>query len=55
MIFNEIPWYLRRKFLKISIMQRNEDELDFWLYKQSKIWGGMKRRQRLLSMEGLTG
>ncbi len=54
-IFNEIPWYLRGEILENNevLYAENADELDFWLYKQSKIWNGMKRRQRLVSADDL--
>ncbi|MGB2842582.1 MAG: nucleotidyltransferase domain-containing protein [Halobacteriota archaeon] len=55
--FNEIPWYLRGEILEnhVVIYAADADELDFWLYKQLKIWNGMKRRQRLVSAEDLIG
>ena len=54
-IFNEIPWYLRGEILENNevLYAENADELDFWLYKQSKIWNGMKRRQSLVSADDL--
>ena len=54
-IFSEIPWYLRGEVLEDNevVYAENGDELDFWLYKQSKIWTGMKRRQRLVSVDDL--
>jgi predicted nucleotidyltransferase len=54
-IFNEIPWYLRGEILENNdiIYAEDVDELDFWLYKQLKIWNEMKRRQRLMSVEDL--
>jgi predicted nucleotidyltransferase len=56
-VFNEIPWYLRGEILENHevIYAADEDDLDFWLYKQLKIWNGMKRRQRLVSAEDLIG
>ena len=56
-VFNEIPWYLRGEILKnhVVIYATDADELDFWLYKQLKIWNGMKRRQRIVSAEDLIG
>jgi len=56
-VFNEIPWYLRGEILENHevIYAEDTDELDFWLYKQLKIWNGMKRRQRLVSAEDLIG
>lgn len=56
-VFDEIPWYLRGEILENHevIYAADEDELDFWLYKQLKIWNGMKRRQRLVSAEDLIG
>ncbi len=54
-VFNEIPWYLRGEILEHNevIYAEDVDELDFWLYKHSKTWHGMKRRQRLVSAENL--
>jgi predicted nucleotidyltransferase len=54
-VFNEIPWYLRGEILENNeiIYAEDEDDLDFWLYKQSKIWNGMKRRQKSVSAEDL--
>ena len=54
-IFNKIPWYLRGEILENNevIYAEDEDDLDFWLYKQLKIWNGMKRRQRLVSADDL--
>jgi len=56
-VFNEIPWYLRGEILenKEVIYAEDADELDFWLYKQLKIWNGMKRRQISVSAEDLMG
>ncbi|MGB2728541.1 MAG: nucleotidyltransferase domain-containing protein [Halobacteriota archaeon] len=56
-VFNEIPWYLRGEILENHevIYAADADDLDFWLYKQLKIWNGMKRRQRLVSAEDLIG
>lgn len=56
-VFNEIPWYLRGEILEnhVVIYAADADELDFWLYKQLKIWNDMKRRQRLVSAEDLIG
>ncbi len=56
-VFNEIPWYLRGEILEnhVVIYAEDADELDFWLYKQLKIWNGMKRRQRIVSAEDLIG
>jgi len=50
-VFNEIHWYLRAEILEHNavIYAEDEYELDFWLYKYSKTWLGMKRRQRLVS------
>jgi len=55
--FNEIPWYLRGEILEDHevIYAEDADELDFWLYKQLKIWSGMKRRQSVVSAEDLIG
>lgn len=55
--FNEIPWYLRGEILENHevIYAEDEDDLDFWLYKQLKIWNGMKRRQGVVSAEDLIG
>jgi len=54
-VFNEIPWYLRGEILEHNevIYAGDDYELDFWLYKYSKTWRGMKRRQRLVSAEDL--
>ena len=56
-IFNKIPWYLRGEILENNevIYAEDEDDLDFWLYKQLKIWNGMKRRQRSVSADDLIG
>jgi len=56
-VFNAIPWYLRGEILENNevIYAEDADELDFWLYKQLKIWNGMKRRQRSVSAEDLIG
>ncbi|MEA2051246.1 MAG: hypothetical protein U9O90_00215 [Euryarchaeota archaeon] len=54
-IFNKIPWYLRGEILENNevIYAEDDDDLDFWLYKQLKIWNGMKRRQQLVSADDL--
>nr|CAE46373.1 hypothetical protein C2_0015 [uncultured archaeon]CBH37411.1 conserved hypothetical protein, containing nucleotidyltransferase domain [uncultured archaeon] len=54
-VFNKIPWYLRGEILENNevIYAEDEDDLDFWLYKQLKIWDGMKRRQQLVSVDDL--
>jgi hypothetical protein len=54
-IFNVIPGYLRGEILENNevLYAENADELDFWLYKRSKIWNGMKRRQSLVSADDL--
>ena len=54
-IFNVIPGYLRGEILENNevLYAENADELDFWLYKQSNIWNGMKRRQSLVSADDL--
>jgi predicted nucleotidyltransferase len=56
-VFNKIPWYLRGEILENNevIYAEDKDDLDFWLYKQLKIWNGMKRRQRSVSAEDLIG
>jgi len=56
-VFNKIPWYLRGEILENNevIYAEDEDDLDFWLYKQLKIWNGMKRRQKSVSAENLIG
>ena len=56
-VFNEIPWYLRGEILEYNevIYAEDENDLDFWLYKQLKIWNGMKRRQKLVSADDLIG
>ena len=54
-IFNRIPWYLRGEILENNevIYAEDDDDLDFWLYKQLKVWKGMKRRQQLVSADDL--
>ncbi|MEA2055057.1 MAG: nucleotidyltransferase domain-containing protein [Candidatus Thermoplasmatota archaeon] len=54
-IFDEIPWYLRGEILESGkvIYAQDDDELDFWLYKQLKIWEDMKKRQKLVSPDDL--
>ena len=54
-IFNKIPWYLRGEILENNevIYAEDDDDLDFWLYKQLKVWKGMKRRQQLVSADDL--
>jgi len=54
-IFNRIPWYLRGEILENNevIYAEDDDDLDFWLYKQLKVWKGMKRRQELVSADDL--
>jgi len=54
-IFHKIPWYLRGEILENNevIYAEDDDDLDFWLYKQLKIWDGMKRRQQLVSADDL--
>ena len=54
-VFHAIPWYLRGEILEHNevIYAEDEDELDFWLYKQRKIWNGMKRRQKSVSIDDL--
>ena len=53
--FNEMPWYLKGAVLekKEVIYAEDEDELDFWLYKQLKIWSDLRRRQRVASAADL--
>jgi dTDP-D-glucose 4,6-dehydratase len=50
-----IPWYLKGEILEDNeiIYAKDEDKLDFWLYKRLKIWNGMKRRQHLVSATDL--
>lgn len=54
-IFNKIPWYLKGEILENNevVYAENADDLDFWLYKQLKIWNGMKKRQSLVSADDL--
>ncbi|MGI6023211.1 MAG: nucleotidyltransferase domain-containing protein [Methanoculleus sp.] len=54
-IYDEIPWYLRGEILErhCIIYAEDPDDLDFWLYKQRRIWSDMKRRQRKASAEDL--
>jgi predicted nucleotidyltransferase len=49
-LYSEIPWYLRGEILENNelIYAEDEAELDFWLYKQRKIWTDMKRRQQIV-------
>ena len=54
-VYDEIPWYLRGGILERHriIYAEDPDDLDFWLYKQRRIWGDMKRRQQRASSEDL--
>ena len=56
-MFNKIPWYLKGEILENNevVYAENADDLDFWLYKQLKIWNGMKKRQSLVSADDLIG
>ena len=56
-VFNKIPWYLKGEILENNevVYAENADDLDFWLYKQLKIWNGMKRRQSTVSADDLIG
>ena len=56
-VFNKIPWYLKGEILENNevVYAENADDLDFWLYKQLKIWNGMKKRQSLVSTDDLIG
>ena len=56
-VFNAISWYLRGEILENNevIYAEDDADLDFWLYKQLKIWSGMKRRQGLVSADDLIG
>ncbi len=50
-IYDEIPWYLRGGILEqhCIIYAEDPDDLDFWLYKQRRVWSDMKRRQQRAS------
>ncbi|KAF5090233.1 hypothetical protein DSECCO2_18980 [anaerobic digester metagenome] len=50
-IYDEIPWYLRGEILErhCTIYAEDPDDLDFWLYKQRRIWSDMKPRQQKAS------
>jgi predicted nucleotidyltransferase len=54
-VFNKIPWYLKGEILENNevFYAENADDLDFWLYKQLKIWNGMKKRQSTVSADDL--
>lgn len=54
-VYDEIPWYLRGRILEQHriIYAKDPDDLDFWLYKQRRIWKEMKRRQKRASVEDL--
>jgi len=54
-VFKKIPWYLKGEILENNevVYAENADDLDFWLYKQLKIWNGMKKRQSLVSADDL--
>mgnify|MGYP000846282676 CR=1 FL=1 len=54
-VYDEIPWYLRGRVLEHHrvIYAEDPDDLDFWLYKQRRIWEDMKRRQEKASVEDL--
>ena len=56
-MFNKIPWYLKGEILENNevVYAENADDLDFWLYKQLKIWNGMKKRQSTVSADDLIG
>ena len=56
-VFNKIPWYLKGEILENNevVYAENADDLDFWLYKQLKIWNGMKKRQSTVSADDLIG
>ncbi len=50
-VYDEIPWYLRGGILERHCIVYAEDpgDLDFWLYKQRRIWSDMKPRQQKAS------
>jgi len=54
-IYDEVPWYLRGRILEqhCIVYAQDPDDLDFWLYKQRRIWMDMKRRQQKVSAEDL--
>lgn len=54
-IFDKAPWYIRGEIIENGkvIYAEDADELDFWLYKQSKIWNDMKRRRRRVTEDEL--
>jgi predicted nucleotidyltransferase len=56
-MFNKIPWYLKGEILENNevVYAENADDLDFWLYKQLKIWNEMKKRQSTVSADDLIG
>ncbi|NLB00590.1 MAG: nucleotidyltransferase domain-containing protein, partial [Methanomicrobiales archaeon] len=47
-VYDEIPWYLRGRILEQHriVYAQDPDDLDFWLYKQRRIWTDMKWRQQ---------
>lgn len=45
-VFEDLPFYVRIEVIKNHIRIYAKDELDFYLYKQRKIWKGMERRIR---------
>jgi len=45
-VFEELPYYVRIEVIKNHIRVYEKDELDFYLYKQRKIWKDMERRIR---------
>ena len=54
-VYDEIPWYLRGRILEQHriVYAQDPDDLDFWLYKQRRIWTDMKWRQQKASPEDL--
>ena len=54
-VFNKIPWYLKGEILENNevVYAENADDLDLWLYKQLKVWNGMKKRQSTVSADVL--
>ncbi len=54
-VYDEIPWYLRGQILEHHrvVYAEDPDDLDFWLYKQRRVWQDMKRRQQSASLDDL--
>jgi len=54
-IYSDAPWYLKGEILENSLVvyALDADELDFWMYKQRKIWHDMSVRQSQATIEDL--